>query len=720
MLDSNGKASITPAQVNNGSTDNCAIKSMTVSPNTFSCNNLGETQTVTLTVTDSSGNTGQCTSVVTVKDQIAPQARCKDITVQLDSSGKALITAAQIDNGSTDNCGIKSMTVTPRQFGCDNGGVNTVTLTVTDASGNSSKCTSKVTVKNSISPIAHCKDITVSLDSNGKVTITPAEVNNGSSSTCGIRSMKVSPSQFSCENIGKNTVTLTVIGASGDSSKCTSSVTVLDHMAPIAKCKDITVYLDSVGKVQITAAQVNGGSTDNCGIKTMTVQPNAFGCSNIGTNQVILTVTDASGNTSKCTSTVTVKDNMAPEVRCKGITVYLDQTGKAQIKASDINNGSTDNCGIRSMEAIPSVFTCSNVGTQNVELIVTDASGNSSKCSAQVKVLDTIPPTVSCKSTTLKLANGRASLKASDVNNGSTDNCGIASVTISPDTFTCANIGQQTVVLTVTDVNGNKASCTTIVNVDGSKPGVSITSKFPFDSTYVTQLHPTDTGHIYLGYGPQSLNLTATATGAAPFKYLWSGTGLSCDTCASTIFKPTAPGTYSLSVKATNLIGCDTTASLSICVMDIRVPGSNNMVYVCHDPRSYDPDDSVRTLALNVYVAAILLDFFPGDHLGACGQTCGSAVRIAANESGLQGKKDLEVVAYPNPFTEGFHLQIQTTGTGPITLHLYSITGQLIETLGNLTSTEDLTLGHDLSDGMYFLEVQQGDHRKVVKVKKMK
>jgi hypothetical protein len=719
-LDSNGIANITAAQVNNGSTDNCSIKSMTVSPHTFSCSNLGETQPVTLTVTDSSGNSSQCSSLVTVKDQIAPKAKCKDITVQLDSSGKATISAAQIDNGSTDNCGIRYMTVSPRTFGCDNMGINTVTLTVIDASGNSSTCTSKVTVKNSFLPVAHCKDITVNLDSSGTVIIAPSQINNGSTSTCGIRSMKVSPCAFTCENIGKNTVTLTVIGASGDSSKCISTVTVRDQMAPIARCKDITAYLDSTGKVQITAAQVNRGSTDNCGVRSMTVQPNSFSCANTGRNQVILTVTDANGNAAKCTSTVTIKDNTPPQAHCKDIHAYLDQTGKAQIKASDVDNGSTDNCSIRSMEVRPNNFNCSNVGIQTVELIVTDASGNRGKCTARVKVLDTIPPTVSCKPARLSLIGGKAYLKPADINYSSTDNCGIASVSISPDTFTCANIGAQTVVLTVTDVNGNHASCTTVVNIDGSKPGLSITSKFPFDSTFVTQLHPTDTGHIYLGYGLQSLNLTATATGAAPFKYLWSGTGLSCDTCPNTVFKPVVPGTYSLSVRATNLFGCDTTASLTICVMDIRVPGSDNMVYVCHDPRSYDPDDSVRTVALNVYVAAILLDFFPGDKLGSCGQTCGSAVRLAAKEPNLQAKKGLEVIAYPNPFTEGFHLKIQTIGNGPITLHLYSISGQLIETLSNLTNTEELSLGHDLADGMYFLEVQQAGFRKVVKVKKMK
>ena len=75
-------------------------------------------------------------------DTIAPVASCSNITVQLDASGNASISAADIDMGSNDACGIFSMAVDLTSFDCNSKGPHTVTLTVTDTSGNESICQS--------------------------------------------------------------------------------------------------------------------------------------------------------------------------------------------------------------------------------------------------------------------------------------------------------------------------------------------------------------------------------------------------------------------------------------------------------------------------------------------------------------------------------------------------------------------------------------------------
>jgi hypothetical protein len=77
-------------------------------------------------------------------------------------------------------------------------------------------------------------------------------------------------------------------------------------VAPVALCKNISVALNATGSVSITAAQVNNGSTDACGIQSTTVSPSVFNCTNTGTNTVTLTVKDVNGNISTCTSVVTV------------------------------------------------------------------------------------------------------------------------------------------------------------------------------------------------------------------------------------------------------------------------------------------------------------------------------------------------------------------------------------------------------------------------------
>ena len=74
---------------------------------------------MTLTVNDNNGNVSTCTATITVEDDIDPTAICQDLTVQLDASGSASITAAQVDNGSyDDNCDI-TMSLSQTDFDCD-------------------------------------------------------------------------------------------------------------------------------------------------------------------------------------------------------------------------------------------------------------------------------------------------------------------------------------------------------------------------------------------------------------------------------------------------------------------------------------------------------------------------------------------------------------------------------------------------------------------------
>lgn len=84
--------------------------------------------------------------VTVTLDNIAPTAVCQADTVILDSTGNATLLASEIDNSSADNCSVTSLSVSPSSFTCNNAGLNNVTLTVTDGNGNSSTCSTVVTV----------------------------------------------------------------------------------------------------------------------------------------------------------------------------------------------------------------------------------------------------------------------------------------------------------------------------------------------------------------------------------------------------------------------------------------------------------------------------------------------------------------------------------------------------------------------------------------------
>jgi hypothetical protein len=71
--------------------------------------------------------------------------------------------------------------------------------------------------------------------------------------------------------------------------------------------KSLTVSLPVSGSYTVAPNDIFlNNITDNCGIALMTVSPNTFNCGTLGTNQVTLTLTDASGNQTVGTATVTV------------------------------------------------------------------------------------------------------------------------------------------------------------------------------------------------------------------------------------------------------------------------------------------------------------------------------------------------------------------------------------------------------------------------------
>ncbi|MFT5077197.1 MAG: hypothetical protein ACI85B_002263, partial [Flavobacteriaceae bacterium] len=252
----------------NGSNDACGISTMVLDITTFDCDNVG-TNTVTLTVTDVNGKISTGTAIVTVEDNVAPVVITQAVTVQLDASGNGSITAAQVDNGSSDNCGIATMVLDTTTFDCDNVGANTVTLTVTDVNGKISTGTATITVFDTVFPTAIAQDITVTLDKFGSAIITADDLDNGSFDNCTFTT-SLDINTFDCTNIGvQNTVTLTVTDASGNTDSTTAIVTILEHFKE-------TLDLRSLGSFE---AYTGSGAVTNSGTFT----------GNVGTNAGILT-----------------------------------------------------------------------------------------------------------------------------------------------------------------------------------------------------------------------------------------------------------------------------------------------------------------------------------------------------------------------------------------------------------------------------------------------
>jgi hypothetical protein len=92
--------------------------------------------------------------------------------------------------------------------------------------------------------------VTVFLNNTGSGATTASAVNNGSTDNCTIASMVLSQTSFVCAEVGANTEILTVTDVNGNSATCSTIVTVLDTVRPIATCQNITVQLNNTGTVR--------------------------------------------------------------------------------------------------------------------------------------------------------------------------------------------------------------------------------------------------------------------------------------------------------------------------------------------------------------------------------------------------------------------------------------------------------------------------------------
>ncbi|MFK8006663.1 MAG: HYR domain-containing protein [Saprospiraceae bacterium] len=188
---------------------------------------------------------------------------------------------------------------------------------------------------------------------------------------------------------GLSAGTYTATVTDGNFCSTTTSVEIIanDDVDPQAISQNITISLDSDGLANLSPMMVDNGSTDNCNISNIGLDKTQFDCSNLGMNEVMLTVTDGAGNTNSTMATITVIDEIGPSITCAGNVVSNSCNGVAySLPTAD------DNCGTPTMELISGLASGEVFpeGTTEVIYKVTDASGNEATCTFTVTVENTL------------------------------------------------------------------------------------------------------------------------------------------------------------------------------------------------------------------------------------------------------------------------------------------------------------------------------------------
>jgi hypothetical protein len=206
---------------------------------------------------------------------------------------------------------------------------------------------------------------------------------------------------------------------------------------------------------------------------------------------------------------------------------------------------------------------------------------------------------------------------------------------------------------------------------------------------------------IYLGYGPQSLSLTASViSGTEPFTYDWGGAG----TGSSINVSPVITTTYSLTVTDKN--GCQSSCSVAIYVVDIRC--GINKVQICH--RNYGRKE-FKTLCVDP--GSIADHLAHNDQLG----TCNIQEITGAGNTPVLAKKNMEhsplnARVSPNPTSGHFSITIESgNAKDKVRLRVLDINGRQVEVMNNLTAGQNTELGNNYKQGNYIAEITQGDQR---------
>lgn len=465
------------------------------------------------------------------------------------------------------------------------------------------------------------------------------------------------------------------------------TVSLATDVPVITSAKTATAIADSTFSFRLTATNATyrftatglpGGLSINTATGVISGAPVSS-----GTFPVVVTATNALG---MATDTLVMTVYKAPTIITRNIEVAVGHDGTASITAQQVDSGSVSYTGTLTLSIDRTNFTCADIGSPvTVSLTGTDSLGLGSSATAQVTVIDNTAPIVTAPQDQFFCYNNDGTYAFAALT--TTDNCGIASISYvisgatsragtGTDAGGAYNTGTSTVIWTVNDVHGNVTADTTNVIVNPAL-GATIADVFAMNPAI------DDTNTIYIGYGPASLNITATPNGgASPYRYSWN-TGDSMPSIAVS-----NAGTYTAII--TDSKGCTATASIEMKTVDVRCGNGNDKVMICHND---------KTICISEADVQDHLDH--GDRLGGC-----NAVLNRFSNSGtvIDGNTAM-IKVYPNPVMETLNIQTGTN-TGAV-MQLYNSSGLLVATERLTNSTTTLSV-KTLPAGIYYVRIKSG------------
>jgi hypothetical protein len=346
-------------------------------------------------------------------------------------------------------------------------GVTTVSATATDSLGDTVTTTFTVTVADSTPPtLTVPASFTVEANTTGGATVTLPQAT---------ATDPVDPNPTVTEDqssgffpLGTTTVNVTATDSAGNVSTGTFTITVVDTTPPsLTVPTNLVVEANTTGGANVVLPPAI--ASDSADPNPRVAEDQASGFFPLGTTTVNVTATDASGNTTTGTFTVTVTDSTPPVINVpSNLIVEANTTGGAnvvlpQATATDIADPNPTVSEDHSSGFFP-------LGTTTVDVTATDASGNSSTGAFTVTVMDTTAPTLTLPANLIVQANTTGGANVTLPTVTATD-VADPNPTVTEDRSSgLFPLGTTAVDVTATDASGNVTTSVFTVTVVNTTP----------------------------------------------------------------------------------------------------------------------------------------------------------------------------------------------------------------------------------------------------------
>jgi gliding motility-associated-like protein len=528
-------------------TDNCGGTVIVTNNVTLPITAQGTT-VITWTFDDGNGNTATQTQNVIIDDITPPVpdvATLPNVTAQCEVTSLTPPTA-------TDNCGGTIIVTNNATLPITTQGSTTITWAYDDGNGNITFQNQTIVIDDTTPPtpdVASLPDVTAQCE---VTSLTPPTATDN----CGGTVIVTNNATLPITTQGTTVITWTYDDGNGNTGTQTQNVVINDVTAPVP---DAATLPDVISECEVTSLVVPT-ATDNCGGTVTVTSDAAFPINTQGTTVVTWTFDDGNGNTSTQDQNVVINDVTSPVPDAASLP---DITAECEV--TDLTSPTaTDNCAGTVIVTNDITLPINTQGTTVVTWTFDDGNGNTTTQSQNVIINDVTNPVAVCNNLEVTLdLSGSATITAAEVDGGSTDNCGIASVTIDNDTFTCANVGENTVILTVTDINGNTNTCEATVTV--SSDGMAVAS---------------NDGPVCAG---DDIQLSETSGIATSWSWTTDGAATFDDATSQNPIVSNAGNGETFTVEITFSGGCTAVATTTVTVFEIAVPQGDSNQEFCQD-----------------------------------------------------------------------------------------------------------------------------------------